>query len=88
MKDKFIMNLVWHNCKTYPPQELYNTFLLATNGGDVHITRWHRAEGYEIVTADGYEYIKYNELEEWYWADIRQTVQTSQEFIKIKGEIK
>jgi len=77
MKDKFIMELVWHNCKTCPPRETYNSTLIATDGNDVCPVLWNRSEGFWL---SGGALLAENETVYWYWADIKQTVNRCAEF--------
>ena len=84
MEDKFTMNLVWHNCKTYPPKEEYNSCLYVSNGNRITKAKYHHEYGWldresGIIIQDRY-------LHKYWWADIAQTIKTSQEFIEIKGE--
>lgn len=81
MKDKFTIELTWHNCKTNPPKEFLNNALIVTNGNDVFDMSWHKAEGYFI--SDDYGRLRpleYKHLDSWYWADIEQTVQNEVKF--------
>lgn len=76
---KFTMELVWHNCLTYPPKEFSNNALIATNGNDVLGMSWHRTEGY-FVAEDEFHLRRLDDLENWWWADMEQTVQGEQRF--------
>ena len=78
--NKFTMELVWHNCKTYPPKEFKNNNLIATNGTEVFGLSWHRAEGYFIAKGHKFVPIKLLDLPNWWWADIEQTVQGESKF--------
>lgn len=79
--DKFIMELVWHNCKTCPPKELCNDELIGTNGHYVFDLSWFRNEGYFISVHSDDDYkIEDYALENWWWADIQQTVQGETRF--------
>jgi hypothetical protein len=80
MYDKFKMELVWHNCKTYSPKEFENDSLIVTNGSEVYGMSWHRAEGYWIADESGL--VQLYDLENWWWADIEQTVQNEIKFRK------
>ena len=80
MYDKFKIELVWHNCKTYPPKEFENDNLIVTDGLEVYGMSWHRAEGYWIADERGL--IKLSDLENWWWADVAQTVQGEVKFRK------
>lgn len=82
---KFTMELVWHNCKTNPPKETENDFLIATNGVDVYEAAWYAPDGFMVQHKPiGRWYGLYEDLDKWYWADIRQTVQGD---IRFKGLI-
>lgn len=73
--DKFKMELVWHNCKTNPPKEFSNNSLIITNGSDVLGMSWHRAEGYFVSESEwSLRRLEDSVLENWWWADIEQTV--------------
>ena len=74
-KDRFTMELVWHNCKTDPPKYFENNNLIVTEGNYVFGMSWHRAEGYFILDDDyNLRQLEYEYLDHWYWADIEQTV--------------
>ena len=78
---KFTMELVWHNCETYPPKEFANNALIATNGNDVFGMSWHRAEGYFISDENNYvRRLNESLLKDWWWADIEQTVRGESKF--------
>jgi hypothetical protein len=66
MTNKFTMNLVWHNCKTHPPKEAFNDNLIMSNGVNVFDMVWSNNHYYAYES--GYD------LENWWWADIKQTV--------------
>lgn len=70
---KFKMELVWHNCLECPPEETTNDYLIATDGVDVHEAFWYRPDGFMIRGKDRWHGL-YENLNKWYWADIRQTV--------------
>ena len=75
--DKFKMELTWHNCKTYPPKEDFNSHLLVTDGWDIKEMRWVKSDG---VFVNKYSEIKDEELINWWWADIVQTAHNTKEF--------
>ena len=79
MYDKFKMELVWHNCKTYPPKEFENNNLIVTNGTTVFGMSWHRGDGYYILDSKN-RLIRLDDLENWWWADVEQTVQNESKF--------
>lgn len=69
--NKMKMELVWHNCKTCPPQELFNESLVVTDGVNLYNVCWDREVGYfgnhcliEVFM---------NGAENWWWADLYQT---------------
>lgn len=80
MKDKFTMTLVWHNCKTYPPKEDFNQYLVASNGHVAHEVSWRRGEGYSFKIGGVKVPIRIEELEYWYWADLIQTTRKCPDF--------
>jgi hypothetical protein len=84
--NKFKMELVWHNCKNYPPSEFENNDLIATNGKDVYGMSWHKAEGYWIAMDDIVCRLDYSTLDKWWWADITQTVREEVKFRELLGE--
>ena len=76
---KFKMELVWHNCKTCPPEEDFNSYLLVTDGLDVQEMRWDKIWGgfrNRILEIKGENLTKY------WWADIAQTVRKTPEFME------
>lgn len=79
MYDKFTMSLTWHNCKTYPPKEFSNNNLIVTDGNIVEGMSWHRAEGY-FISENECCLRRLDNLENWWWADIEQTVQEETKF--------
>ena len=76
---KFKMELTWHNCLEYPPEECTNDYLIVTDGTDVFEAFWYRPDGFLICGKYGWHGL-YENLNKWYWADIRQTVRKSHEF--------
>jgi hypothetical protein len=81
---KFTMELVWHNCKTHQPKETVNEKLVMTDGYEVFEAFWYRPDGFMIRGKDRWHGV-YEDLNKWYWADIRQTVRGDSRF---KGLIK
>lgn len=68
---KMKMELVWHNCKTCPPEEAHNDCLFITNGDGVFDVVWDN--GYWL-DYDGRIAGNANErIEEFWWADLDQT---------------
>lgn len=80
--DKFKMELTWHNCKTCPPKEDFNSYLLVTDGWDIKEMRWVKSDN---VFVNRYSEIKGKDLINWWWADLVQTVHKTPEF---KEELK
>ena len=72
--DKFKMELTWHNCKTHPPKEAYNTWLIYTNGRDVSYFTYDRRYGFPVSDSM---------LHEFWWADLSRTVRESPEFMEV-----
>lgn len=64
--DKFKMELTWHNCKTCPPEEDWNTCLVYTDGNDIAWCVYNKKFP-----------IKEDELHKFWWADVRRTVRES-----------
>lgn len=80
MNDKFTMELVWHNCKTHPPKEFENNSLIITDGNDVFGVSWNVENGYYISYDDGDMELSKKAYGDWYWTDIKQTVQGESRF--------
>ena len=75
--DKFKIELTWHNCKTYPPKEAFNPFLIITNGYDVDYCSYYNKYGFPVDD---------DRLHEYWWADINRTVRESKEFKELANE--
>lgn len=75
--DKFKMDLTWHNCKTFPPEEDFNSYLLVTDGWDIKEMRWIKSYN---AFVNRYSEIKGEDLCKYWWADIVQTVHKTSEF--------
>lgn len=73
--NKFKMELTWHNCKTCPPEEEWNTCLAYTDGNDIAWCVYNKRFP-----------IKEDELHKFWWADVRRTVRESAEFKEINNE--
>ena len=69
--NKFKMELTWHNCKTCPPEEEFNRFLIITNGNHIDHCAYYNKYGFPIPD---------DELHAYWWADISRTVRESSEF--------
>lgn len=76
---KFTMELVWHNCLEYLPEENYNGRLYMTNGYEIFPVTfvktqywyvWCYAESGQNINIQPYHY----------WADIEQTIQGDERF--------
>ena len=75
---KFTMELVWHNCHGYPPSESRNDNLYITNGHWVHRAEYSIEDGwYDFRTGD---YLPFELLWKYWWADMEQTVQGEPRF--------
>lgn len=74
---KFTMELVWHNCLLYPPQEECDENLVVTDGKNVFHVKYKEV-GWRNETT--YEHLEPEQLLEHWWADLLQTVQGKQEF--------
>lgn len=72
-KDKFKMELTWHSCKLYPPEEDYNPCLFVTNGTSVVLAEYRKGYGFFFQE-------KLINDENMWWADLEQTVQGTSEF--------
>lgn len=83
--DKFKMELTWHNCKTCPPKEDKNDFLVATDGKDVFNATWDRLlDRYYIKSDCGCSFPLFSAtLKDWWWGDIIQTVRNASEFKEV-----
>ena len=76
---KFTMELVWHNCLECPPEEVVNDHIIATDGTAVCEAFWYRPDGFMIRGKDRWHGV-YKDLEKWYWADIKETIQSDPRF--------
>lgn len=63
--DKFKIELTWHNCKTCPPQEDFNPWLLITNGKGVDNCSYHKNYGFPISAES---------MDKFWWADLSRTM--------------
>lgn len=80
MHNKFTMEIVWHNCLTNPPKEFSNRHLIVTDGSNVFRMVWNKVEGYFILGLKKIDNKKIDNLKDWWWADIEQTVQGEVKF--------
>ena len=79
--NKFKMELTWHNCKTCPPEEEANNFLIVTDGDKIFNATWNKLNGYNAKYDNAYCIpLPHVVLEYWWWADITQTVQQTPKF--------
>jgi hypothetical protein len=86
MKDKFNINLVWHNCKTYPPEEVWNDQLCVTDGVYTTVTQYEKPDLWiDLIAA---ERIPVRDLSEYWWADVRQTMAASIELMDARNRMK
>ena len=69
--DKFKMELTWHNCKTCPPEEVFNPWLIYTDGNNVSSLVYYKKYGFPASES---------ELHKYWWADISRTVRESNVF--------
>jgi hypothetical protein len=69
--DKFKMELTWHNCKTCPPKEDYNSWLICTNGRDINECAYDKRYGFPFDESD---------LADFWWADLCRTVRETEGF--------
>ena len=44
--NKFVMELVWHNCYDCPPKEFWNNKLYVTNGEYIHEVEYNQERGW------------------------------------------
>ena len=82
MKDKFTMELVWHNCATNPPKEDFNANLCLTNGRTTFGARYNKGEWYDRefdICIPTYM------LEDFWWADVVQTLSGMKDFNNCTG---
>lgn len=77
---KMAMKVVWHNCKTCPPTELFNESLVVTDGANLYHVRWDQEVGY--FGNHCMIEVSMNGSESWWWADLYQT--TTEFFQKMK----
>lgn len=73
--DKFTMGLVWHNCKTDPPKESYNSWLTFTDGYHVDHCTYHKRYGFPISE---------DMLHKFWWTDLSRAVGESVEFKELQ----
>ena len=76
--NKFVMELVWHNCADCPPREFWNNKLYVTNGEYIHEVEYFQERGW--WSKEMGDYIPANELSRFWWADLEQTVQNVPRF--------
>lgn len=75
--NKFKMELTWHNCKTCPPKEVFNSWLVYTDGYNVDYCAYYKKYGFPISE---------DMLHKFWWADVSRTVRESSEFKECKDE--
>lgn len=72
MKDKFTKEVVWHNCATYPPSEVFNSHLFVAGGAEVFTVIYDRDLGWYHRGAG--DFIPDQYLDKYWWADLDQTM--------------
>lgn len=75
---KFKMELVWHNCYEYPPEEDFNANLICTDGKTIFDVIYNKNEGW--INAETIKHLPPELLWEYWWADIIQTVHGCSDF--------
>lgn len=78
MKNKFKMELTWHNCYECPPEESYNDLLWVTDGRWVFPAKYQAPNHWHDYEAG--EYLPFELLWNYWWADSEQTVRNCPEF--------
>ena len=78
MKNKFKMELTWHNCYDCPPEEPYNDRLWVTDEEWVFPVKYQKAHGW--YDKESGEYLPFELLWKYWWADPEQTVRGCSEF--------
>lgn len=76
--NKFVMELVWHNCLSYPPKETWNKNLYITDG--TYISKVWYDKQYGWWEYDKGDYIPQEKLNKHWWADLEQTIQNVPRF--------
>lgn len=85
MKDKFKINLVWHNCKTCPPEEDWNDQLVITDGVHTTVTQYEKPDIWYDFADECF--IPEPDLSEYWWADVRQTMASSIELMDARNRM-
>ena len=78
MKDKFKMELTWHNRQSYPPSEAYNSHLIVTDGVNAFRAKYDRLTGW--LNLNTIRSLPFDMLYDYWWADVEQTVRECSEF--------
>ena len=60
--DKFKMELTWHNCKTYPPKEIYNPWLIYTDGNNIDSFAYYKKYGFPVHVENDANAAAYGEM--------------------------
>ena len=76
--NKFVMELVWHNCLNHPPKEFWNNRLYVTDGKYLHEVEYNQERGW--WSKDLGDYLPFELLWKYWWADLEQTVQNVPRF--------
>lgn len=77
-KNKFKMELVWHNCYECPPEESFNDNLIATDGKRVFKVKYDKNVGW--FDLDNVSFLPFELIWSYWWADITQTVNECSDF--------
>lgn len=78
-KNKFTIELVWHNCPTYKPEEKFNQELYATDGTKFYKVVYKKDVGF---VGDGI-FIDDTIARNYWWADLLQTINHTRGFAYI-----
>lgn len=78
MKNKFKIELTWHNCLTCPPEEYWNDDLYVTDGEYLHSVKYSKEFGW--WSRETGDYLPFDLLWKYWWADLNQTVNNCSEF--------
>lgn len=72
------MKLNWRNCATEPPQKESVDKLYITDGESLNQARYHHKYGWWCIEL--WDYIPSDLINEYWWADILETISSSSEF--------
>jgi hypothetical protein len=79
-KNKFKIELVWHNCYDCPPEEYWNDNLYVTDGKYIHSVEYNKEYGW--WSRELGDYLPFDSIWKYWWADLEQTVNKCLEFTK------